>query len=105
MQRVEFRINKSKLWLLFLFCIAFVIIGCWFLVLPPHVRLPGLFIRFAGLISVAFFGFGLSFIGKKLSSQTPGLVIEADGFFDNSSGVVSSDGRDALYVSYYIRKP
>ena len=23
----------------------------------------------------------------------------------NSSGVVSSDGRDALYVSYYIRKP
>src|SRR5665647_1362036 len=90
-ERIEIQLSKSKLTLLSLGSIIFVGLGVWFVTNPPKESIPFfsnptvLFI--VGLASILFFGLVGFFIFKKLFDNSPGLIISAEGVFDNSSGV------------------
>lgn len=89
--QIEIQLSKSKLTLMALGCLAFVIVGICFIVDPTKyesfiMRSPT-FIFIAGLLSILFFGFTGLFFLKKLQDRLPGLVISEEGIMDNSSGV------------------
>lgn len=84
-------LSKKKLLLTLLGAIGFVIIGFWFVLKPPAISNPVfgnptvLFVL--GLASILFFGLVAVIVVRKLVDNTPGLLINAEGFRDNSSGV------------------
>lgn len=88
---IEF--NKKKVVQLILGAIAFMLIGIWFLSMDPEFidsqrRFNNpIFIYGLGVVSILFFGL-CSFFGiKKLLTNSPGLIISAEGILDNSSGI------------------
>ena len=87
--RVVIPVSKRKLWLLLLGALAFVAAGAW-MAWDPHTLNQGRYrspvlIRIVGTLSVLFFGACGYFIARKLRSGDAGLVIEAEGFLDQSS--------------------
>ena len=92
-KQIEIPLNKKKIIFLFFICIAFLLIGLWFIFKPPVISnsywgnptrmylagIGGIFIGALG--SVAFF--------IKLFDKKPGLIINDQGVFDNASGVAA----------------
>lgn len=96
-ERIVIQLRKSKLTLMFLSPIMFTGLGVWFIglgvwfVISPQKVNVSIFSNptvafIAGLASILFFGIVGFFIFKKLFDKSPGLIISADGVFDNSSG-------------------
>jgi hypothetical protein len=90
-ERIEIQLSKSKLTLLFLGSIMFVGLGAWYVISPPKVNISiftnPTVVFIVGLVSILFFGLVGFFIFKKLFDKSPGLIITAEGVFDNSSGI------------------
>ncbi len=89
--KIVIQLSKSKLFLLFLGAATFAGIGFWFVTAPPKIDLPlfgnSTIIFIVGLASIVFFGIMGYFIFKMLGDKSPGLVISAEGVFDNSSAI------------------
>lgn len=89
--QIEIQLSKSKLTLMALGCLVFVVVGICFIIDPAKyesfiMRSPT-FIFIAGFLSVFFFGFTGFFFLKKLQDKLPGIIISEKGIMDNSSGV------------------
>lgn len=86
-------LSKTKLILLMVAAIGFVAVGIWLLTLDaqviasqPRFNSPT-FIYAIAVVAILFFG-ACGYIGvKKFFDDTPGLIVNAEGIFDNSSGV------------------
>ncbi|MDR0682640.1 MAG: hypothetical protein LBG15_12470 [Dysgonamonadaceae bacterium] len=91
MKNIEIPLRKTKIFLMLLGSIVFVVAGIFFMINPAKYvsvlwRSP-VFIFVGGFVSVLFFGFtGFSIIKKLLQTRT-GLTINNEGIIDNSSGV------------------
>ena len=88
-QRIEIPISRVKLIFLFLGALAFVAIGLQFVVAPKTINNPVFdptMISIVGYVSILFFGLTAMFIFRKLFDKSPGLIIDTNGIFDNSSG-------------------
>ncbi|WP_224489573.1 STM3941 family protein [Robertkochia flava] len=87
--KIEIQLNKTKILLLLIGAVAFVVFGVLFILNPEKFqstlfRNPE-FIRIAGIASVAFFGLCSIFIAKKLFDNKVGLTIDQNGITDNSN--------------------
>jgi len=85
--------SKIKIVLLVAGALAFVLVGAFFLIVGPEEFSsgrrsvdPGLF-YLIGSAAVLFFGACLIFGIRKLFDSQPGLVLDANGIYDNSTGV------------------
>lgn len=86
-------LSKGKIFLLIFVAIAFVVIGIWMLTLDSE-TIEG-FRRFnsptlvfgIGIASIILFGLMGAIGFRKLFDNSPGLILNQDGFTDNSSGV------------------
>ena len=89
--QIEIPLSKSKIYMILLGAIIFVTIGIWILIKQPssnHIIFGNTIImNIAGILSILFFGFIAFFVAKKISDKKPGLIINAEGIYDNSSGV------------------
>jgi len=90
-QQLEIPLNKKRMTLMLLGSLAFVAMGCWFIVRPPAIENAILanpvVIRVTGFLSVLFFGLCAVTLVRKLPDSRPGLIINDQGITDNSSGV------------------
>ena len=91
-QRIEIPLSKTKLFLLFLGSIAFIVGGIWMVANPngfatSYRPTNPVFIFGLGFVSIIFFGFCLVNIAKKLLDSAPGLVIDEKGIYDNSGAI------------------
>jgi hypothetical protein len=89
--RLEIPLNKSKIVLMFLAALVFVIIGLWFVINPPEIKNafwghPAK-IAILGYASLIFFGLCAFLFVRKLSDNKPGLIIDETGLTVNSSGM------------------
>lgn len=92
-ERIEIPLSKNKLILLLAGALIFVALGLWFVLNPSvianggsrHYPVWGILVM--GYICAIFFGICAGFIGYKLFDNKPGLIIDATGITDNSSGV------------------
>lgn len=88
---IKISLDKSKLRFMVFLAFLFVIAGVWFITEPTKLITPLLPSRGAviavGVLSIAFAGICLVIIFQKIGDRNPGLVINADGITDNSSGV------------------
>lgn len=90
---VEIPLSKKKM--IFGLCgsLVFVAIGIWFIAWPDSLK--GSLIRnptvlfIVGLACIIFFGICAFFYAKMLSDVKPGLIIDAEGITDHSSGVAA----------------
>ena len=91
MEQVEIQLSKSKLTLMTIGSLAFVVIGIWFVFDPARfisiVCRSTTKIFISGLASILFFGFVGFSLFKKLFDKKPGLIISNKGIVDNSSGL------------------
>ncbi len=88
--KIEIELSKSKLLLLLIACIVFVVMGVLFIAMPDtftfsRIRSTTLIIAI-GITSSAFFGICLVFIFKKMFDTRIGITIDENGIDDNSSG-------------------
>jgi len=91
MKEIEIQLSKTKLALMTIGSLAFVVAGICAIVNPTKF-ISGLYtsptlIFFSGLASIIFFGFVGFYVFKKLLDNKPGLIISNSGIFDNSSGI------------------
>lgn len=85
---IEIPLSKTKIILLLMGAMAFVIAGILFLITPE--TFITLFrgtatVQAAGIASIVFFGLCLFFLARKLFDNKPGLVIDRHGIIDNTS--------------------
>lgn len=92
-EQIEIQLSKTKMLLILLGSIAFVIIGIWFIINPPksnHIIFGNETVLFiTGIVSILFFGLISIFVFRKFSDNKPGLIINSEGVYDNSSGVAA----------------
>ncbi|MFD2162591.1 STM3941 family protein [Paradesertivirga mongoliensis] len=91
-ERIEIPLSKTKLSLLLLGSIAFVVGGIWMVGNPngfatSYRPTNPIFVFGVGLVSIVFFGGCLVNIAKKLLDSAPGLVIDEKGIYDNSGAI------------------
>jgi flagellar biogenesis protein FliO len=90
-ERIEIPLNKSRLALMVIGAIAFVMVSLWLIVYRPTIGNPvfdNLIVKYPlAIISVLFFGLLMIYLVKKLTDKRPGITIENNGVFDNTSGV------------------
>lgn len=88
---IEIPLSKKKILLILLFSIVFAAIGFWFVIEPPTIKNPvfgnPLLISVLGYATIIFSVIGTFFCIRKLPDTKPGLIIDNEGFTDNSSGV------------------
>lgn len=89
MNKIEIPLSKTKILLLLIGAIVFVILGTLFLMTPdtfisPIFRNPPA-IRIAGIVAVLFFGVIGIYGFKKLFDKTIGLTIDENGITDNTN--------------------
>jgi len=88
---IEIPLSKSKLALLLIGSIGFVLAGVWFVTNPESLstqynhRSPALIVT-VGVASILFFGLCAIFILRKMFDNKLGLIINDFGINDNSSG-------------------
>jgi hypothetical protein len=85
--------KKYRLWLVFLGALAFTAAGVWMAVHPVELN-QGRFRNatvnaIMGGTGSVFFGICAWFIGRKLRTGEPGLIIDPGGFTDNSSATAA----------------
>jgi hypothetical protein len=91
MDQLEIQLSKTKLTLMAIGSLAFVIAGICGVINPTRFisflyRSPT-FIFLSGLAGIIFFGFVGFYLLKKLFDKKPGLIISNNGIVDNSSGI------------------
>lgn len=89
MNKIEIPLSKTKILLLLIGAIAFVILGTLFLITPdtfisPIFRNPQA-IRIAGIVAVLFFGAVGLYGFRKFFDKTIGLTIDENGITDNTN--------------------
>lgn len=87
--KIEIQLSKTKILLLLIGATVFVVLGILFMMNPEQFK-SSLFrnaeiIRIVGIVAVAFFGFFLVFIARKLFDHKVGLTIDQYGITDNSN--------------------
>jgi hypothetical protein len=91
MQKIIVPLSKSKIMLLLVASVLFVIAGYWMFGLDAaevesHRRFNSpLLVHGIGLASIVFGGLGVIAIARKLVDSSPGLVLDERGLTDNSS--------------------
>ncbi len=88
-EKIEIPLSKTKIVLLVLGALIFVIAGV-FMILEPSTFITSRFrsensIRIIGIVSVSFFGLCLILIVRKLFENKVGLIIDDNGITDNSN--------------------
>ena len=90
-ERIEIPLNKSKLVMMLVGSLAFIAIGCWFVINPPEIKNAfwGNPTRLAvlGYAAIVFFGIVAFVLIRKLPDNKPGLIIDETGLTDNSGGL------------------
>lgn len=87
-QELIIPLSKTKMILTLLGSIAFVVLGGWLLIYASNgAEFIPFFVQAVGVSAIVFFGIVAIFASKKLFDKSPGLIINAKGIFDNSSGV------------------
>jgi len=91
-ERIEIPLSKIKLTLMLFGSIAFVAGGIGMVTYPngfitPYRNYNPVLVFVLGLASIIFFGVCLVNIAKKLTDNAPGLIINDQGIYDNSSAV------------------
>ena len=91
MNRVEIPLSKTKIVLLLVGALIFVLLGASFLIFPDvfitnYRKLSPAVIRVIGAASVLFFGAAAIFSFRKIGDKRPGLIIDDQGIFDNTNG-------------------
>ena len=83
-------LSTAKLKFLLFASLGFVAAGIWFWLFPEQVRRwhPDV-VQVYALIAVAFFGICAVYVALKQRDPGPGLVIDAEGLIDRSSGVAA----------------
>ena len=89
MNKVEIPLSKTKIILLLLGGLAFVIAGILFTINPeefisPIMRSPQI-IRIGGITAVLFFGTASVYGIRKLFDKQMGLIIDEEGIIDNTN--------------------
>ena len=87
--RIEIELSKTKIVLLLIAAIIFVILGILLASNPEEWtslrhKSPD-FVRAMGFISIVFFGVCGAFISRKLFDKKAGLIIDDNGITDNSN--------------------
>lgn len=87
---IEIPLSKTKIIVLLIGALLFVITGVVFILYPETFINPifktTLIISIVGIAAIVFFGIFLVFIGKKLFDDRVGLIINQNGITDNTSG-------------------
>ncbi|WP_179337641.1 STM3941 family protein [Winogradskyella ludwigii] len=89
MEDIIIRFSKTKLVLMLIGCLAFIVGGIYMIIDPnksTNSRYSEEFLFFIGLLSILFFGLCLIFIAKKVFTRKAGLIINDKGIIDNSNG-------------------
>lgn len=91
MSKTEISTSKTKLFLMLLGCICFIILG-YFLFTNPEGFISHRYrnfgvIKIVGLIAMLFSSTVFFYIPKKLLDKKPGLIIDDKGIHDNSSSI------------------
>lgn len=86
--QIEIPLSKTKLWLLNIGSILFVLISIWMLIANVGFhRYNPIVVKLAAIAGILFFG-ATSFFGfKKLFDKKFGLIINEEGILDNTSGI------------------
>lgn len=85
-QPLKIYMGKGKLWLLITACLAFIAAGAW--ILSLHLSGEEVFLYgVVGVVCMLFFSACLIFFIRKLFDRSPGLIIDNEGIYDNSSYV------------------
>lgn len=90
MNKIEIPLSKTKIILVLLVAVVFVVLGSLFAINPekfisPIMRSPE-FIRISGIASVLFCGVAGIYGIRKLFDNTVGLIIDEKGITDNTHG-------------------
>lgn len=87
-KEISIPLSKSKIVLMLLASLAFVVTGAFFVMKPQLFdRYPTIIVQIIGVVAILFFG-AAGIIGfKKLFQTKPGLIINDAGIIDASSGV------------------
>ena len=112
-QQIEIPLNKSKIILMLIGSLAFIAIGCWFVIAPPTIEnsywgSPAK-LTIAGYLSIVFFGLCAFVFLRKLPDNKPGLIIDDTGLVDNSGGlsagrILWSDVEDISVMEIHSQK-
>ena len=91
MNKIEIRLSKTKIILLLLGAMVFVVLGTLFVInsekfISPIMRSPE-FIRIVGIASILFFGVAGIYAIRKLFGNTVGLIIDEKGITDNTNAL------------------
>lgn len=89
MDEINIPLSKSKISLLLIAALLFVVFGFWAAIEPQRFdssRFSETTVLVAGIAAILFFGLCAIFITKKVLSKKFGLVINDMGINDNSSG-------------------
>jgi hypothetical protein len=88
-RKIEIPLSKSKLTKLLIFSILFLGGGLWIIVTNPQTSNPlfnnPIVKTLASYGSTIMGLFGIYFFGKKLFDNKPGLIIDGQGIYDNTS--------------------
>ncbi len=89
--KIEIPLSKIKMLFLILGSLLFVVLCIFIIMNAENMQTRKLnnpmIIRIIALVGLLFFGIILVSILKKMFSKEPGLIIDKDGIYDNSSGV------------------
>jgi hypothetical protein len=87
--KVEIALSRTKLAKLLLFSIVFLFLGLWMIIKDPQVSNPvfnsPLVKILASYGSTLMGALGIYYFTKKLFDKGPGLVIDEEGIYDNTS--------------------
>jgi hypothetical protein len=90
-EQIEIPLSKTKLILMLVGSIAFVLLGLWLISeadnLSGRMTKNPTYTRRIGAAGVLFFGVCAVYIGRKIPDNKPGLIIDEFGLTDNSSGI------------------
>jgi hypothetical protein len=85
-ERIEIKLSKGKGILTFLGAVAFVCISIWLLNIAENQDLFNpILVSVVGYVGLVFFGLCGLYIFYKLFDSKPGLIIDKEGIYDNSS--------------------
>jgi len=89
MNRIEIPLSKSKIFLMVVGSIVFVVLGILITISPDtfisaHFRNPNE-IRLGGIAGIIFFGAAVFYGIGKLLDKTPGLIVDDNGITDNTN--------------------
>jgi hypothetical protein len=110
MNEIVIPLSKTKIILLFIGSILFIIAGSWIIYHQTDPRIMGnIKVMLAGYAAVPFFGICAIYSFKKIINKSPGLVIDNVGLIDNSGAtsigrVFWSDVKDVSVLNVAIAK-